>query len=199
MKLMSGLRLYRSIRQLALFVLVALALLALWSFAAATAAADHDMTTVEREATLADCLPTWDLTQALELRPDATLSAWTGQTLHGESVEARDIFWRTWGLPFLETPTEPTYAEIYGGVHVQRWAWEENCLHPPTPTPKRPVRASAALQRNYEHCHEYPAGVTPIPYRPSGEITDSELTGPAPDGHIHVTSLGTGQRRTCHE
>ena len=76
-----------------------------------------------RAATLAACQPQWD-------PADARIVAWNGQSLHDQDAGSKDLFWRAWGLPNLQTPGQPTQAELDGGVHLRRWRWEWECMNP---------------------------------------------------------------------
>lgn len=86
---------------------------------------DHDADDPAwRRAVLAACEPTWDPT-------DWRIVTHDFRTLHGEPADVGGTFWRVWQLPFLATAGQPTQAELDVGIHLRRWRWEYECLHPP--------------------------------------------------------------------
>ena len=111
---------------LALAIFVVTAVIIFWP---GIARGDHDGEDQPwRVATLAACEPRWN-------PDDARIVTWDGRTLHEESFDVRDLFYRVWGQGNPE-----------GMLHVRRWRFEYECLHPASAkvTASRPQRAKAA-------------------------------------------------------
>lgn len=131
---------------LGLFVLSALAVVVCHTPTASAAHDGHDQAWLR--ATLDACEPAWDA------GTNPRIVAWDGRTLHGEVADIKDLFWRHWQLPYLATPGQPSQAELDGGIHLRRWRWEYECLHPkppiesaqtdgPEPSPSRSTASSS--------------------------------------------------------
>ena len=172
--------------------LVVGALLAALLVAALTAASAAAQYSFKQNTVLDNCQPAWNPS-------DTRIKTYDDKSLHSESESVKQMFWQTWQLPYLQTPDEPSLAELRAGLHLRRWRWEYECKNPRVVvTDTDLVRRSIPARAGSATCPEVSGTINDEGWHchgAHGEIQHEH--GDSPGSHDHRTPTRIPRQAAC--